>query len=80
MAGVGAGFQWMSLKQRRLSGTEKNLEGIIREDDDHCIRRTPARLPSASSAAQRLLLLPAIGSWGPLVIGKASLSWQRFEG
>jgi hypothetical protein len=45
-------------------GTEKNLEGIIREDDDHCLRRAPARLPSASSVARRLLLLPAIGSWG----------------
>jgi hypothetical protein len=64
MAGAGAGFQWMSLKQRRSSGTEKNLEGIIKEDDDHCLRRAPARLPSASSAARRLLLLPAIGSWG----------------
>jgi hypothetical protein len=37
MASVGAGFQWMSLKQRRSSGIEKNLEEIIREDDDHCI-------------------------------------------
>jgi hypothetical protein len=42
----------------------KNLEGIIREDGDHCLRRTPARLPSASAAARRLLLLPAMGSWG----------------
>jgi hypothetical protein len=64
MAGVGAGFQWMSLKQRRSSGTEKNLEGIIREDDDQCLRRALARLFSTSSAARRLLLLPAIGSWG----------------
>jgi hypothetical protein len=64
MAGAGAGFHWMSLKQRKSSGTEKNLERIIREDDDHCLRRAPARLPSASSAARRLLLLPAIGSWG----------------
>jgi hypothetical protein len=64
MAGAGAGFQWMSLKQRKSSGTEKNLGGIIRKDDDHCLRRAPARLPSASLAARRLLLLPAIGSWG----------------
>jgi hypothetical protein len=40
----------------------KNLEGIVREDGDHCLRRASARLPSASSAARRLLLLPAIGS------------------
>jgi hypothetical protein len=64
MAGAGAGFQWMSLKQRRSSGIEKSLERIIRGDDDHCLRRTPTRLPSASSAARRLLLLPTIGSWG----------------
>jgi hypothetical protein len=53
----------MSLKQRRSSGTEENLERIMREVDDHCLRRAPARLPSASSAARRLLLLPAIDSW-----------------
>jgi hypothetical protein len=80
MTGAGAGFQWMSLKQRRSSGTEKNLGGIMREDDDHCLPRTPARLPSASSAARRLLLLPAMVLGAALVIGKASLSWQRFEG
>jgi hypothetical protein len=64
MAGAGAGFQWMSPKQRRSSETKENLERIIREDDDHCLQRAPARLPSASSAARRLLLLPTIGSWG----------------
>jgi hypothetical protein len=64
VADAGAGFQWMSLKQRRSLGKKKNLERIIREDDDHCLRRAPARLPSASSAVRRLLLLPAIGSWG----------------
>jgi hypothetical protein len=64
MAGAGAGFQWMSLKQRRSSEAEKSLEGIIRGDDDHCLRRAPARLPSASSAARHLLLLPAMSSWG----------------
>jgi hypothetical protein len=41
----------------------KNLEGIIREDGDHCLRRAPARLSSASLAARRLLLLPAMSSW-----------------
>jgi hypothetical protein len=63
MAGAGAVFQWMSLKQRRLPETEENLGRIMREVDDHCLRRAPARLPSASSAARRLLLRPAIGSW-----------------
>jgi hypothetical protein len=42
----------------------KNVEEIIREDGDRCLRRAPARLPSASSAARRLLLLPAMSSWG----------------
>jgi hypothetical protein len=47
---------------------------------DHCLRRAPARLPSASSAARRLLLLPAMVLGAALVIVKESLSWQRFEG
>jgi hypothetical protein len=49
----------MSLKQRGSSETEENLRQIIKKVGDHCLRRAPARLPSASSAAQRLLLLPA---------------------
>jgi hypothetical protein len=69
----------MSLKQRRSSETEGNLEGIIEEVDDHCLQRAPARLPSASSLARRLLPLPAIRFWGALVMGK-SLDWQGFEG
>jgi hypothetical protein len=47
---------------------------------DHYLRHAPARLPSASSAARRLLLLPAMVLRAALVIGKESLSWQRFEG
>jgi hypothetical protein len=58
----------------------EKLEGIIRRDDGHCLRRAPARLPSASSAARCLLLLPAMVLGAALVIGKESLSWQRFEG
>jgi hypothetical protein len=77
MAGAGARFQWMSLKQRRLSGTEENLRRIIREDDDHCLRRTPARLPSASSVAHHLLLLPAIGSWSRAGDGKSKLELAK---
>jgi hypothetical protein len=38
------------------------------------------RLPSASSLARRLLLLPAIRFLGVLVLEKESLYWQRFEG
>jgi hypothetical protein len=38
-AGAGAGFHWMSLKrQRGSSETERNLEGIVKEADDHRLR------------------------------------------
>jgi hypothetical protein len=70
----------MSLKQRGSSGTEENVKRIIREDDDHCLRRAPARLPSASSAARRRLLPPTIGSWSRAGDGdKAGLGWQRLD-
>jgi hypothetical protein len=70
----------MSLKQRGSLETEANLRQIMKKVGDHYLRRTPARLPSASSAARRLLLLPAMVLGAALVIGKESLSWQRFEG
>jgi hypothetical protein len=70
----------MSLKQRGSSETERNLERIVREVDDHCLRREPARLPSASSLARRLLLLPAIRFLGVVVLEKGSLDWRRLEG
>jgi hypothetical protein len=38
---------------------------------DHCLRRALARLPSASSVARRLLLLPA------MVLGAALVIWKR---
>jgi hypothetical protein len=70
----------MSLKQRGSSETEANLRQIMEKVGDHCLRRAPARLPSASSAARRLLLLPAMVLGAALVIGKESLSWQKIEG
>jgi hypothetical protein len=71
----------MSLKrQRGSSETERNLERIVKEVDDHHLRRAPARLPSASSLARRLLLLPAIMFLGVLILKKESLDWQRLEG
>jgi hypothetical protein len=61
VAGAGAGFHWISLKmQRGSSETERNLERAVKEVDDHRLRRALARLPSASSLARCLLLLPAI--------------------
>jgi hypothetical protein len=41
--------------------------------DDHCLRRALAWLPSASSVARRLLLLPAMVLELALVIGKRKL-------
>jgi hypothetical protein len=71
----------MSLKrQRGSSETERNLERIVKEVDDHRLGRAPARLPSASSLARRLLLLPAIRFLVVLVLEKESLDWQRLEG
>jgi hypothetical protein len=70
VAGAGAGFYRMSLKtQRRSSGMKKA--------DDHHLRRAPARLPSASSLARRLLLLFAMEFLGVLVLETEVLGWQR---
>jgi hypothetical protein len=63
----------MSLKQRGSSETEANLRQIMKEVGDHYLRRAPARLPSASSAARRLLLLPAMVLGAVMVIGKRKL-------
>jgi hypothetical protein len=49
----------MIVRNERESKT--NRKG---KDGDHCLRRELVWLPSASSAARRLLLLPAIGFWG----------------
>jgi hypothetical protein len=61
----------MSLKQRGSSETEENLRRVMEKVGDHCLRRALARLPSASSAAPRLLLLPA------MVLGAAPVIWIR---
>jgi hypothetical protein len=62
----------MSLKQRGSSETEANLKQIMEKVGDHFLRRAPARLPSASAVARRLLLLPAMVLGAALVIGKES--------
>jgi hypothetical protein len=81
VVGAGAGFHWMRLETRRgSSAIKENLEKAIKEVDDHRLRRAPARLPSASLMARRLLLLPAIEFLGVLVLEKGSLDWQRLEG
>jgi hypothetical protein len=45
----------------------------MKEVGDHCLRRAPARLPSASSAVRRLLLLTTMVLGAALVIGKRKL-------
>jgi hypothetical protein len=65
----------------------ENTKGIVRnkkgskesceKTNDHHLRRAPARLPSASSLARRLLLLSAMKLLGVLVLKKESLDWQR---
>jgi hypothetical protein len=61
----------MSLKQRGSSETEEYLRQVMEKIDDHCLRRALARLPSASAAARRVLLLPA------MVLGAALVIWKR---
>jgi hypothetical protein len=71
----------VSLKrQRGSSETERNMERIGKEVDDHRLQRALARLPSASSLARSLLLLPAIRFFGVLVLEKECLDWQKLEG
>jgi hypothetical protein len=70
----------MSLKtQRRSPGMKKDLKEGCEKADDHHLRRAPARLPSASSLAGRLLLLFAMEFLGALVLETEGLGWQRLE-
>jgi hypothetical protein len=50
----------MIVRNERESKTNRKEK----EDGDHCLRRELSWLPSASSAARRLLLLAVIGYWG----------------
>jgi hypothetical protein len=64
----------MSLKtQRTSSGMKKDLKEGCVEADDHHLRRAPARLPSASSLAGRMLLLFSMEFLGVLVLERESL-------
>jgi hypothetical protein len=74
VAGAGAVFHWMSLKMQRKSlGMKQDLKEGCEEADDHHLRRAPARLPSASSLAGRLLRLFAVEFLGVLVLERKSL-------
>jgi hypothetical protein len=58
----------MIIKNKK--GSKTNRKGKV---DDYCLRRALARLPSASSAARRLLLLLA------MLLGFALSGKRRFE-
>jgi hypothetical protein len=64
---------------KRVVRNKRKSRKSCEEIDDHHLRRAPTRLPSASSLARRLLLLPAIELFGVLVLEKRSLDWQRLE-
>jgi hypothetical protein len=64
----------MSLKvQRKSPGVRQDLEESCEEADDHHLRRAPARLPSASSLAGRLLPLLAMEFLEVLVLEEKEL-------
>jgi hypothetical protein len=74
----------MSLKaQRKSSGMKPDLKEGCEEADDHHLRRVPARLPSASSLAGRLLPLLAMEFLGVLVLEEKELelaeAWKAWE-
>jgi hypothetical protein len=74
VAGAEAGFHRMILEDhQKQRGSKESCE----ETNDHHLRRAPARLPSASSLARRLLLLPTMELFGVLVMERKSLDWQR---
>jgi hypothetical protein len=55
---------------KNKKGSKTNRKGKV---DDYCLRRTLVQLPSASSAARRLLLLLA------MLMGFALIGKRRFE-
>jgi hypothetical protein len=62
---------------KRIVRNKKGSRKSCKETDEHHLRRAPARLPSASSLARRLLLLLAMKLLGVQVLEKKSLDWQR---
>jgi hypothetical protein len=64
----------MSMKaQRKSSGMRQDLKEGCDEAGDHHLQRAPARLPSASSLAGRLLPLLAMKFLGVLVLEEKEL-------
>jgi hypothetical protein len=70
----------MSLKtQGKSSGIKEDLKVDCEEADDHHLRRAPARLPSGSSSAGRLLLMFAIELLGILVLERKAWVGKGLE-
>jgi hypothetical protein len=78
VARAGAGFHRMSLKNTRkiVRGGKRSKRGC-EEDNDHHLRRAPARLPSASLLAGRLFLLFAMEFLGVLVLERKKLGLAK---
>jgi hypothetical protein len=62
---------------KKIVRDEKGSKKSCEEASDHHLQRAPSRLPSASSLAQRLLLLFAMELLGVLVLERKSLGWQK---
>jgi hypothetical protein len=66
---------------KKIIRGEKDLKkGGCEEANDHHLRRAPARLPSASSLAGRLLLLFAMEFLGVLVLKRKALIGKGLKG
>jgi hypothetical protein len=78
VAGAGAGFHRISLKaERKSSGMRQDLKEDCEEADNHHLRRAPARLPSASSLARRLLPLLSMEFLEVLVLEEKELGLAK---
>jgi hypothetical protein len=81
LAGMGAGFQWMSLEQLRIVRSGKKIwkksqrELTITASDGSWRGFLP--LHRWHGACDRC---PPSGFWGVLVVEKGSLDWRWFEG
>jgi hypothetical protein len=65
---------------KRIIRDEKGSKKSCEEANDHHLRRVPARLPSATSLARRLLLLFALELLGVLVLEKKAWVGIGLEG
>jgi hypothetical protein len=62
---------------KRIVRDKKGSKESCEEANNQHLRRAPARLPSASSLARRMLLLFAMELMGVLALERKGLDWQR---